>query len=144
MVPTLHPELLASPYGLLMNELCRSPDVVINSLLVILRGALACDTGSVVDEDSPTFNVSTSIILYASRLGARVDNYMSFLIHWHQNKHDCIDWPLREMDISEDNLVALIEGRTALRQLLHGQFDTLFDDYLKKLGIQQLNAFQTR
>ena len=39
LVPTQHSELLATPYGLLMNELCRSPDTVLRSMLALLKGA---------------------------------------------------------------------------------------------------------
>lgn len=67
MVPTPHAELLASPHGLLMNELCHSPDNIIAATISLLKGALACDTGSIVDEDCTTFNASTSIILYILR-----------------------------------------------------------------------------
>ena len=133
MVPTLHPDLLATPYGLLMNELCRSPDTVLRSLLVIATGALSCDTGSAVDEGTNGFNASTSIILYAARLGARADNYISFLIDWSAGKHDCMDAPLRETDVSEETLQKLTDGRAELRTLLHGQFSVLFEDYLRKL-----------
>jgi hypothetical protein len=121
MVPTPHPELLATPYGLLINELCRSPDTVIRSILALLKGALACDTGSVVDEGAKTFNTSTVIILYLVRVGARVDNYLSFLIDYFTGKHDCIDWPLRETDCADEVLEKLINGRKDLRALLDGQ-----------------------
>jgi hypothetical protein len=67
MVPTPHTDLLASPYGLLLNELCRSPETVIRSVMTLLRGALACDTGAVVDESATTFNTSTTIIIYCTR-----------------------------------------------------------------------------
>jgi hypothetical protein len=67
MVPTPHTDLLASPYGLLLNELCRSPETVIRSVMTLLRGALACDTGAVVDEEAVTFNTSTTIIIYCTR-----------------------------------------------------------------------------
>jgi len=45
MVPSPQSDLLASPYGFLFNELCRSPDTVVRSILILLKGALACDTG---------------------------------------------------------------------------------------------------
>jgi thiol-disulfide isomerase/thioredoxin len=133
MVPSPQSDLLASPFGLLLNELCRSPDTVIRSVLLLLRGALACDTGSVVDEDSTTFNTSTLIILYLSRLGCRVDNYVSFLIDYTLGKHDCIDWPLREMNVSEQNLSKLLKGLSEIREMMHNQFNPLFEDYLRRL-----------
>ena len=71
MVPTQHPDLLATPYGLLMNELHRSPNNVLDAAMRLLEGVLALDTGSVCDpgEASKDFNISTDIILYAARLG---------------------------------------------------------------------------
>eukprot|EP01038_Epipyxis_sp_PR26KG_P004031 gene4031-5768_t len=136
MVPTPHTDLLASPYGLLLNELCRSPDTIIRSIVQLLKGALACDTGSVVDEDSDVFNASTTIILYLTRLGSRTDNYISFLIDYTTGKHDCIDWPLRESEVSDETLQKLIEGRNSLRELLHEQFNPLFEDYLRRLDAE--------
>ena len=100
MVPTPHVDLLASTYGLLLNELYRSPSVVLRSILIILKGAYACDTGSVADEGATDFNTSTTIILYVSRLGARVDNYITFLIQWATNRYAistrtyCIIYPV--------------------------------------------------
>lgn len=138
MVPTPHADLLATPYGLLLNELCRSPETVLRSVLTLLRGALACDTGSVVDEDGTDFNTSTTIIMYVTRLGARVDNYLSFLIDYSTGTHDCIDWPLREADISSESLTQLQEGRIELRELMHSQFNPLLEDYLRRLDAEVL------
>lgn len=136
MVPTRHPELLATPYGLLMNELYRSPDTIIRSILTLLRGALAVDTGSVVDEGAKEFNTSTMIILYITRLAARVDNYFTFLIDWTKKQHDCVDAPLREVEVYDDTLQKLVQGQASLRSLLHVQFENLFEDYLRRLDVQ--------
>eukprot|EP00957_Ditylum_brightwellii_P148634 11316332-Ditylum_brightwellii.AAC.1 len=62
MVPTLHPQLLATGYGMLINELHRSPDTVIRSTLQLVTSALAVDTGTVVEEGESDFNKSTDII----------------------------------------------------------------------------------
>lgn len=67
MVPTPQRDLLATPYGLLLNELCNSPEVIISSVITLLKGALACDTGAVVDLDATVFNTSTTIIIYCTR-----------------------------------------------------------------------------
>lgn len=139
MVPTQHTDLLASPYGLLLNELCRSPETVIRSVTTLLRGALACDTGAVVDEEAVTFNTSTTIIIYCTRLGARLDNYLSFLIDYTEGSHECIDWPMREADVSPETLAVLKEGRAELRELLTGQFHPLFEDYLRRLDSETVN-----
>jgi hypothetical protein len=138
MVPTAHADLLATSYGLLMNELVRSPETVLRAVMALLKGALACDTGSVVDEGATEFNTSTRIILYMTRLGCRVDNYLSFLIDWATNSHDCIDCPLRETDISDDILLCLREGQSLVRHLLDGQYHALFEDYLRRLDAEVL------
>ena len=93
---------------------------------------LSCDTSSAFDKATNRFNASTSIILYAARLGARADNYISFLINWSTGKHDCMDAPLRETDVSEETLQKLTDGRAELRTWLHGQFSVLLEDYLGK------------
>jgi len=109
MVPTPHAELLSTPYGLLLSELYRSPDTVISSVLVLLKGAIACDTGLPSDYIwSNDFNTSTLIILYVTRLAARVDSYISFLINWATECHDCVDWPLREVYFADDILEKLV------------------------------------
>lgn len=136
MVPTPTPELLAASNGLLLNELCRSADTIIRPVLAIIRSALACDTGAPVDESGTDFNDATSIILFAARLGARIDNYMSFLLDWSAGMHESIRWHLRDLDVSEETFAKLQKGRTELRHLLHKQFNELFEDYLKKFDSQ--------
>ena len=44
-VPTLHPELLGTSYGLLLNELHRSPEGVLAAASDLLLCALDLDTG---------------------------------------------------------------------------------------------------
>jgi len=64
MVPTRSPELLATSYGMLLNELVRSPGNIVNPALSLLKSAVELDTGSVCDEGSSEMNTSVSIILY--------------------------------------------------------------------------------
>ena len=73
MIPTPQTQLLATSYGLLLNELVRSPDTVLKAVDALLEGALALDTGSVCDLGASDFNTSVDIILYIARLGARVE-----------------------------------------------------------------------
>ena len=133
LVPTLNNELLSTPFGLLMNELVRSPDTIMRSVLGLLKGALACDTGSVADTGEDDFNVSTRIILYMSLVGSRVDNYLSFLIDHKTGRHETVKHVLRGMEISEEILSKLQESRLTLRELLHTQFAPLLEDYLNRL-----------
>ncbi|KAJ1404620.1 hypothetical protein B484DRAFT_219412, partial [Ochromonadaceae sp. CCMP2298] len=136
MVPSPHPDLLASSYGLLLNELCRSPEGILRSVLALLRGALACDTGAVVDEEEAVFNTSTTIIIYCLRLGARLDSYISFLINHSMQQHECLGAPLRDADVHADTLAVLQTGRAELRELLRDHFHPLFADYLHRLDYE--------
>jgi hypothetical protein len=96
IVPTQHSELLASPYGALLNELYCSPEVTCKSVVALLDAALALDTGSVCDRAGKDFNASVTIILYISRLGARVLNYIDFVVLHSEGKHETIDFPMRQ------------------------------------------------
>eukprot|EP00750_Incisomonas_marina_P014138 INCI17609.11.p1 GENE.INCI17609.11~~INCI17609.11.p1 ORF type:complete len:5029 (+),score=1065.32 INCI17609.11:298-15384(+) len=136
VVPTKHPGLLASPYGLLLNELCHSPVPVMDAVMRLVQGALALDTGTVTDQSSVNFNSGVEIILYTIRLGSRVDNYLSFLIQYTTNTHATInknDVELRGVHVSPETLSILKAARLKLRQLLFGRFLDLLDSYLKKL-----------
>ena len=136
MVPSTNVDLLASPYGMLLNELCKSPDTVIRSVIMLLKGALACDTGSVVDEGSTTFNTSTMIILYIARMGSRIDSYLSFLVDYNTNKHDSVYWPIRDSEITPEILDSIKTGLETVRGILVDQYSSLFEDYLKRLDAE--------
>eukprot|EP00658_Telonema_sp_P-2_P033010 TRINITY_DN2431_c0_g2_i1.p1 TRINITY_DN2431_c0_g2~~TRINITY_DN2431_c0_g2_i1.p1 ORF type:complete len:189 (-),score=35.62 TRINITY_DN2431_c0_g2_i1:50-616(-) len=138
MIPTQHPELLATPYGMLLNELHRSPNNVLSAINQLLEGVLALDTGSVCDPgDKVTdFNTSTDIVLYAARLGARVDNHVTFLLEHATGTHQCVDTKLREVEVSEDCVASLRENGAVLRSLLLEQFVPLLEDYLNRLHHQ--------
>ena len=136
VVPTKHPDLLASPYGLLINELCHSPVPIMDAIMRLVQGALALDTGTVTNESGLYFNSGVEIILYTIRLGSRVDNYLSFLIQYSTNTHATInknEFELRGVHVSEETLETLVAARLKLRQLLFGRFLDLLDSYLKKL-----------
>ena len=134
MVPTQYPDLLSSPYGLLLNELCRSPENVLRSVHVLLQGALALDTGCCVDSESDdTFNPSGQIIMYICRLGARVSNFLCFLLEYAKNGNQYMNATLREIYISNEILPILKKGKDELQRVLCEQFRRLFDEYLGQL-----------
>jgi hypothetical protein len=73
------------------------------------------------------------------RLGSRLDNYLSFLVDYTEGEHDCIDWPLRDTEVSPETLTVLKQGRAEVRDLLSGQFHPLFEDYLRRLDYETVN-----
>jgi hypothetical protein len=131
MVPTQHPELLASVYGALLNELFRSPESISRSVLSIMDSALALDTGSVCDSKSSDFNASVEIILYVTRMAARVKSYLHFAVVHSLRKHESQHFTLR--DKPPDSLSALEHALEQVGQCLRGPFADLLDDYLTRL-----------
>lgn len=71
-VPTTSPELLGTTHGLLMNELCRSPEQLIAVVLRLLQQALDLDTGSV-------YAGTRDVALFIVRMVARLEGVMRFL-----------------------------------------------------------------
>jgi hypothetical protein len=133
VVPTQHPSLLASAYGLLFNELVHSPHAAIRCICALLKAALALDTGAVCDIDACDFNVAVDIILYVARLGSRVDNYISFLLDYVDDPSDCTNGPLRGIWLEESAIQALRAGQDQLRTMLRGRYNHVIEDYLRKL-----------
>eukprot|EP00808_Paulinella_micropora_P006835 g75373.t1 len=134
LVPTPNKELLATPYGPLCNELQKSPDTVFHALAVLLDAALALDTGSVCDNEVMDFNPGVDIILYTTRLAARVMNFISFLVEYAEQGQDvCTNGPLRGMDLTQHAIARLKAGQEALRQKLQRDIYTLLCDYLSRL-----------
>jgi len=131
MVPTQHPELLASVYGALLNELFRSPQSISRSILSIMDSALALDTGSVCDSNSVDFNASVEIILYVTRLAARMHNYLHFAVVHSLNKHESLRLVMR--DEPPDTLEPLEQALQQVGLRLQGPFVDLLDDYLARL-----------
>eukprot|EP01063_Lacrimia_lanifica_P039595 TRINITY_DN8724_c1_g4_i1.p1 TRINITY_DN8724_c1_g4~~TRINITY_DN8724_c1_g4_i1.p1 ORF type:complete len:4579 (+),score=2099.61 TRINITY_DN8724_c1_g4_i1:248-13984(+) len=74
MVPTEESGYLATPFGLLINELQHSPEGVITPLLQLLNLAIELDSGTVLNE------TAVDVMLYLVRLLSRAYNYLWFLI----------------------------------------------------------------
>ena len=130
MVPTQHKALLSTPYGLILNELLLSPDTIIQGVLSLMNGAISLDTGVVCDIADDDFSVSVDIILYIVRLGARLDNYVTFAIQQARNGHPSMEVKLRDVSLTPENLSVLDRGMEQMRSLMHGELDDLLDDYL--------------
>lgn len=80
LVPAEDPELLGTAFGLLTNELARSPEATIDAVLQLLEQALRLDTQ---DPHAST----TAIIFSVLRLCCRVQNTMAFLLSVSRAEH---------------------------------------------------------
>ena len=131
-VPTSAPHLLATAHGLLLNEVCRSPEALVNGILKLLRQAMDLDTGSVKSS-------TASIILYVIRLGARLDNALSFLIQCSQGTHDTLKGDhtvFRELHLTSETLAVLMDGQSKLRALVHDEGLRILEVWLHKLMLE--------
>ena len=72
MVPSEDERLLSTPYGLLLNELVRSPSQLLTAVISLINLALGLDTGSY-------FASQADLILYVVRFTTRVENFLAFL-----------------------------------------------------------------
>jgi len=131
-VPAKNEALLATPYGLLINEIHRSPDAVLQSVIKLLELAMDLDTGS--------FKSSTvDIILYVIRLCCRVDNYIDFMIQLENKTHECIRTPLRDVKVTEKTLIKLEAYQKQLRKLLRHRVHDMVEGYIVE-AMNEANA----
>jgi hypothetical protein len=123
-VPTNKPELLATPYGLLLNELQRSPSGIIDSILRLITLSLELDTGTVFS------GAMADIIFYCIRLASRVQNFLSFLINYAKKTPRTSDIPhLRSVVIHPEVLELLLKGQEKLNSFLRGSVRSLLRDW---------------
>ena len=67
--------LLATPHGVLFNEIAKSPDVLTSCVIKILERALDMDVGRYTRKSS-----SGPLILYAIRLAVRLEGFMKYAL----------------------------------------------------------------
>jgi len=126
-VPTSAPKLLGTAHHLLLNELCRSPKTLCESVLSLGRQAVDLDTGRFE-------NSTTPIILYVVRLCSRVDNFVSFVLSYERGEHDSIRGkPFRGLELGPGVGAYLDEFRTELHKLLWGELRSILLRWYHKL-----------
>jgi len=124
MVPTANPEHLATPYGMLFNELHRSPDVIITNVLKLLKLALDLDTGTVYEENA------VAIILFIVRLACRIENFMDMIVRYGRANSRASPFPqLRQVVIYPSILERLQEGLNDLSKMLRGPVRRIIQDW---------------
>ena len=126
-VPTSAPELLGTPHHLLLNELCRSPDTLLDGVLKLATQAINLDTGTLKSS-------TATVILYVCRLGARVDNYLTMLLDYDAGTHEAIvGKPVRGLELAAGVRATLERAQHELHGLLWGQLARLLQAWYHKL-----------
>lgn len=96
VVPAPDRSHLATPVGLLFNELQHSPQGVITPVFSLLDLVLDMDAGRFVTSTAPT-------ILYVVRLAVRVEGYMLYLLQHNQ-------WAQESDPVNEGEARGFIRG----------------------------------
>ena len=129
-VPTSAPTLLGTPHHLLLNELSRSPDTVVDAALKLARQACDLDTGTL-------FSSTATVILYVARLCSRLDNFVSLCLDYDAQKHESIvGKPFRGLELGMDVRPRLEQARTDLRAVMWGDLRRILLTWYHRLVLE--------
>ncbi|CUF98849.1 Hypothetical protein, putative, partial [Bodo saltans] len=126
-VPSEQPHLIATPNGLLVNELQCSPKGVIEPLLKLLRLVKEMDAGTVFNESI------TQIILVLTRVVAHVEAYLFMVIH-HPSRMDT-HREERSFVVLPEELVYLQESHLSMRAVIDNELLPMLDSWIDELNV---------
>lgn len=129
-VPSKDRSYLATPLGLLFNELQKSPQGIVKSLSQLLERVIELDTGR--------FTRSSRVILYVIRLLVRVEGFMRFIsLHhaWDKSSINGTGWSSFVRGFtSSDELAKLInECRMVVRTALDDRVFPMLERWAEDL-----------
>lgn len=102
-IPTRKRQELSTPYGMLINELHRSPKVIVDSVSELLKQALDLDTGAPEESTLP-------IMLYVIQLACRMESYLDMMIRVTNGTHESFSelTALRGVNVSPESLMVSV------------------------------------
>lgn len=118
-IPANDRTFLATPLGLLCNELKMSPHASIKPLTDLLEYAIDLDPGCYTEETG-------FMILYVIRLIIRIEGFILFFIKYHQwdkNKVSKSRWEgfVRGLESTDEHIQLMIEKQNELRDIINEQ-----------------------
>ncbi|CAM9378337.1 unnamed protein product [Chrysoparadoxa australica] len=122
VVPADNRDHLATPCGLLFNELLKSPQVLLSSLEVMLTTALELDTGKFSSTHAP-------VILYVLRLVVRVEG---FILYLHQADRCAQTRGLQASDRDPEKLQLIGHAQLRMRGVLNTVAFPMLERWLAK------------
>ena len=126
-VPCRATEHMATSHGLLMNEIHRSPDVFLDSIIKLLSLSMDLDVG--------TFHSMTvPIILYILRLSSRVESFVSFLIDHGRKGRTTVDCALRSIELDSSTIEVLQNGINRMRYLMRSRLHPMLESWCTELS----------
>ena len=126
-VPASEPALLGVAQHLLLNELRRSPDTLLDSVIALAEQAISLDTGS------PRSSTAT-VILFLTRLCSRLDSYISMLLKCNANATYLDAKTARDIHVDAKTCERLATTRERLRVLLWGDLVKITASWIRTLA----------
>ena len=123
MVPAEDKKLLATPFGILFNELQRSPKALCASLLSLLKQGLECDSGT-------PYSTEVELILYVIRVALRVEHSISFLVQLADGAHASMERELRDVLILPEILAELRECLATVQGVLREEVRNMLEGWI--------------
>ena len=123
---------LATPCGLLFNELRVSPDACLNAIETLLNLALEMDPGRFRESPAP-------VILFVMRMAVRVEGFVMYLInHTHNRKAQRASGGGAAGDVpgllvtNNVNLARLVQSQRRLRYILDRQVVPMLERWVER------------
>jgi len=128
VIPAPDRSHLATNCGLLFNELLKSPQGIMDSMLNVLKLAMELDTGRWTHR-------SAAVILFVVRLMVRVEGFMLFLIHYNRRDKTRVNgtgWDsyVQGLDASKQDIDAMDDYRAKIREILNTQARSIIDRWV--------------
>jgi hypothetical protein len=131
-VPAFNKRLLATPFGLLLNELYRSPEVIMNSVLALVKLAVNLDVGTVHSSTVP-------IVLFVLRLVSRVDSAVSFVIRTCQEESTSKFWLLRNVSVPNSIVAVLTQKRDDIWKCINQKVLKMVESWCIQLSLESID-----
>jgi hypothetical protein len=107
--------------------------MIINSILSLVKLAFNLDVGTVHSSTVP-------VILYISRLIARIDSYITCLIDHYDGKHTCLSTIMRDVTLLPENYDILNKGQQDIQYFVQNKLHGM----LEKWNIELSNESESK
>jgi hypothetical protein len=137
MVPSEKDELIASPYGTLINELLMSTDGIVSPVIRLVELASELDAGTVYNE------TTTDVILYLVRMIARLQNYIALAISMCDEHAHKTHGGLRDIVITPETKRNLVAANARVTELVSSRVFPMIETWINEAMAKAVEAQQT-
>jgi hypothetical protein len=131
-VPVANKRLLATPFGLLLNEIYRSPEVIMNSVLSLVKLAVNLDVGTVHSSTVP-------IVLFVLRVVSRIDSAVTFVIRNAQSGDESKFSQLRNVLVPPTITTVLTDKRAEILKCIQHKVLGMVESWCIQLSLESID-----